>query len=273
MKEKVGKIWFPIWIDKWIFGSTRIELEPDERSVWVDLLALSYKDNGYIRANEGTPYNAKQLAGLLVITEELLERTIQKCVQTNKIEIKNDQTLYVLNFETYKLSERHKRRFNKDQRTMAGNADTMAKNEARIVNNSRVNKSKLNKNREREISTLNFIKPSLKEISTYCQERNNNIIPQLFFDYYESNGWMVGRNKMKDWKATIRTWEQRNFGGEQNGRQQRNRYGRPGLPELPEEAEKCVLEALEISKRRRAERELEKSTQDTAPDPTTKVSR
>lgn len=124
MKSKTGDIWFPIWIDKWIFGSTRLELEPDERSVWLDLLALSYKDKGYIRANEGCPYQTKQLAGLLVVSEELLKRTIQKCCSTKikKLEIKEDGTIYVPSYHTYRLSERHTRRFN----SMSTKMDTMS---------------------------------------------------------------------------------------------------------------------------------------------------
>lgn len=54
-----------------------------------------------------------------------------------------------------------------------------------------------------------FMKPTLEEIKTYCQARQNNIDPERFMNYYEANGWMVGRNPMKDWKAAIRTWEQR----------------------------------------------------------------
>lgn len=56
-----------------------------------------------------------------------------------------------------------------------------------------------------------FTPPSTKEISQYCFERNNKIDPNKFFDYYESQGWKVGKNKMKDWKACIRTWEKNNF--------------------------------------------------------------
>ena len=54
-----------------------------------------------------------------------------------------------------------------------------------------------------------FTAPSLYEISAYCRERNSSVDPQRFLDFYESKGWMVGKNKMKDWKAAIRTWEQR----------------------------------------------------------------
>lgn len=55
-----------------------------------------------------------------------------------------------------------------------------------------------------------FKKPTLEEISAYCVERKNNVNPEKFLNYYESNGWRVGKNPMKDWKACIRTWEQNN---------------------------------------------------------------
>jgi len=56
----------------------------------------------------------------------------------------------------------------------------------------------------------NFQKPKIEEIQNYCLERKNNIDAEAFFDYYEANGWQVGKNKMKDWKAAVRTWEKRN---------------------------------------------------------------
>lgn len=54
-----------------------------------------------------------------------------------------------------------------------------------------------------------FSKPSLQEIEGYCRERNNSIDARAFFDFYESKNWFVGKNKMVDWKACVRTWEQR----------------------------------------------------------------
>lgn len=53
-----------------------------------------------------------------------------------------------------------------------------------------------------------FQKPTIEEIKKYCLERNNSINPIQFFNYYESKGWLIGKNQMKDWKACIRTWEQ-----------------------------------------------------------------
>ena len=54
-----------------------------------------------------------------------------------------------------------------------------------------------------------FKKPTLEEVQKYCTERGNSIDGERFFDWYESRGWLVGTNPMKDWKATVRTWEGR----------------------------------------------------------------
>ncbi|WP_369944083.1 DUF6291 domain-containing protein [Listeria ivanovii subsp. ivanovii] len=54
-----------------------------------------------------------------------------------------------------------------------------------------------------------FKPPTLEEVQAYCQERKNCVDPQRFIDYYASNGWKVGRNSMKDWKAAVRSWERK----------------------------------------------------------------
>jgi hypothetical protein len=54
----------------------------------------------------------------------------------------------------------------------------------------------------------NIIPPPLDMVTAYCAERNNGIEPQAFIDHYEANGWQRGKTRMKDWQATIRTWEQ-----------------------------------------------------------------
>lgn len=50
-------------------------------------------------------------------------------------------------------------------------------------------------------------KPSIDDVKQYCFERNNSVDPEKFFDYYTANGWKVGKNPMKDWKAAVRNWE------------------------------------------------------------------
>jgi hypothetical protein len=129
MKKKSGDLWFPVWVDKWLFGSTRIELQPDERSVFFDLIVLSKKDDGYIRANKAVPYLENQLCGFLNIAPELLKRTLEKCIKAKKIKKLADGTLFILSHVVYQLSERQKRRLSiwgKKADIMAGKADIMA---------------------------------------------------------------------------------------------------------------------------------------------------
>lgn len=55
-----------------------------------------------------------------------------------------------------------------------------------------------------------FVKPTVEDVNAYCRERNNGINGQAFVDFYESKGWLIGKNPMKDWKAAVRTWENKN---------------------------------------------------------------
>lgn len=75
-----------------------------------------------------------------------------------------------------------------------------------------------------------FKKPTVEEIADYCREKAYALTdPQAFYDYHESGGWMVGRKKMQDWKAAVRTWEHK----EQERAEREKRYGRPRRgPEL-----------------------------------------
>jgi hypothetical protein len=70
------------------------------------------------------------------------------------------------------------------------------------VKESKVKESKVNKGR--------FTPPSIQLVQQYCKERKSPIKPQNFFDYFESSGWIkMNGQPVKDWKATLRTWENR----------------------------------------------------------------
>lgn len=63
-----------------------------------------------------------------------------------------------------------------------------------------------------DVVQKNFVPPSVEEVRAYCLSRCNDVDPERFVDFYSAKGWMVGKNKMKDWKACVRTWEQRQKG-------------------------------------------------------------
>ena len=61
--------------------------------------------------------------------------------------------------------------------------------------------------KEKVLKSNIFHRPTVEEVKAYCIERGNNVDADTFVAYYESNGWMVGKKKMKDWKAAVRYWE------------------------------------------------------------------
>lgn len=78
-------------------------------------------------------------------------------------------------------------------------------------------RQRLNNNNNIPSSASNLSKkslpPTVAEVTAYCEERQNKIDAQAFVDFYDSKGWMIGKNRMKDWKAAVRTWERNNRGG------------------------------------------------------------
>ena len=70
-----------------------------------------------------------------------------------------------------------------------------------------------------------FLKPTRFDIKGYCIERKNNVDCETFYDFYESKDWLIGKNKMKDWKACVRTWEKRNNKNKDNTTSHRHQKG------------------------------------------------
>ena len=80
----------------------------------------------------------------------------------------------------------------------------------KLLNNlSATNLTSINKNKEIKIINKLFTIPNISEVESYCLERKNSIEAESFINFYDSKGWMVGKNKMKDWRACVRTWEMR----------------------------------------------------------------
>jgi len=130
------------------------------------------------------------------LTSQVIRSCLKKLESSSDISQKSTNkftTITIINYDTYNSEniEANKQITNKQQT-----------DNKQITTNNNVKKEKNVKNR--------FKPPSLSSVSSYCSERNNNIDPQQFIDYYTSTGWFIGKNKMKDWQAAIRTWENRN---------------------------------------------------------------
>jgi len=82
-------------------------------------------------------------------------------------------------------------------------------NQVQYNTNNKITNNKILNNKEK-YKKESFNKPTIEEVEQYCTQRKNGIDAQRFIDFYESKGWMIGKNKMKNWKACIRTWESKN---------------------------------------------------------------
>ena len=136
--------------------------------------------------------------------------------------------------------------------------DESATNRRRVGDASRL-KEKKGKGKEEEKEKENtskgrsprFVPPTVEEVSLYCRERGNRVDPQKFVDHYTSNGWMVGKTPMKDWKAAVRNWEKNainlRFGEQKEKAQKYQSPGRLNYAELEkmslESAKRWAMEA------------------------------
>lgn len=99
------------------------------------------------------------------------------------------------------------------------NANFAKQDEANVANATNKNKNKEEDIKESTLKSTKekrdrFSPPSVEDVANYCKERGNKVNAQTFVDFYSAKGWKVGQNPMKDWKACVRTWEQRdNYGG------------------------------------------------------------
>ena len=115
------RAWVKVYITVWLHGSIRWQLTAEERSIWCDLICLAGECGkaGKIVDNDGKPYPPGYLAGMLFVPEELLEKTICKCVQDNRL-TRDDGIISITNWDTYQSEYERQKRYRKRQQ-MPGN--------------------------------------------------------------------------------------------------------------------------------------------------------
>lgn len=97
-----------------------------------------------------------------------------------------------------------------DSKAMANDSKAMANDGYKEKEKDKDIKEKVLSNDSTKKKTAKrFVPPTTDEVRAYCLERRNTVNADAFIAFYESNGWKVGKNSMKDWKAAVRTWEQR----------------------------------------------------------------
>ena len=105
--------------------------------------------------------------------------------------------------KTSKTEAEDEQEISKDE---ANDKQTISKPQGNVNVNVNANEECKSKSESKRFSP-----PTLQEVSYYCQERKNSVNPEKWISHYQSNGWKVGKNQMKDWKAAVRTWEGNSF--------------------------------------------------------------
>ena len=187
--------------------------------IYLKMLLRSIMSDGKLYFDGLEDDFASELALDLDEKEENVQITIQYLLKSGLLEMCSDEEYYLpdtkdsTGCETAAASRMRKCRAKKDKlernnvtpmlQSGYGEIEKELEIEKEIELDTKANKSPTKAKR--------FVKPTINEIQDYCIERNNNVNAEHFFDYYESNGWKVGKNSMKDWKAAVRTWERSEY--------------------------------------------------------------
>ena len=208
--------------DCWIWD----EKPFDKPRAWIDLLLLANHADKKIMFN-GNPLIIKRgqyLTSIRKLAErwgwsyDKVSRFLNALVLEDMLRKESDNSrtlLTVINYEVYQdvpnADECTERTPTSEptehQQVSTPNADrtpTSDKQECKELKELKNNKVDAPKS-----GAKRFTPPSVDEVKQYCSERGNNVDAQAFVDFYQSKGWVVGKEKMKDWKAAVRTWERR----------------------------------------------------------------
>ena len=199
-----------------------IESMPDKDSIliiWIKLLVQAGKCNatGYIYLNETLPYTDEMLSTIFNRPLNTIRLALNIFQKFGMIELNEDGAIYINNWEKHqniegleKIREQTRLRVAKHREQKKIGYNVTEKVTLRnATDKNRIDKNRIDKNKKSRGKENRFSPPSLDEVRKYCSERKNQVNPEKWLDFYQAKNWMIGKNKMKDWKAAVRTWEER----------------------------------------------------------------
>lgn len=183
---------------------------------YLKLLVESIDHEGELRFSDTIPYNEEMLATITRTNVDIVRAAMKVFTELGMITIYADATIYMS--EVAKMIGCETKWAEKKRRQRVDNVPLMSPACPPNVRQEIEIEKEIDIDKEKDKKSRGFVKPTVEEVRAYCQERNNNIDPERFVDFYEMKGWMIGKNKMKDWKAAVRTWEKRREGEQPNDR-------------------------------------------------------
>ncbi len=189
---------------------------------WIDLLILAnHADNKFLLGNElilvergsfiTSEYKLSERWGW---PKSKVRRFLELLEKDGMIEKKSNQKRTTINIENYSVYQEARTTAEPLLNYYRTTAEPLLNPNKNEKNDKNVKNERINK------ESRAFAPPLLEEVIVYCKERKNQIDAGSFIDFYSSKNWMIGKNKMKDWKAAIRTWERRNKEGANGANQE-----------------------------------------------------
>ena len=169
------------------------------------LLKANWKDGNF----KGTTVprgsfvsSIRKLADETSLTEREVRTAINHLKTTGEVTHKSTSKYSVFTVVNYDLYQSN------DTQSVS---QTTSERQSNDIQTTTIEERKKERRKENN-NTVRFTPPDVNMVRDYCIERNNSVDPQSFVDFYTAKGWMVGKNKMKDWKAAVRTWERNHTG-------------------------------------------------------------
>jgi predicted phage replisome organizer len=182
---------------------------------YLKLLLESIDHEGALRFSETVPYNEQMLSVITNTNIDIVRSAMKMFIELKMMDIYDDQTIYMAEVDKLIGSETEwarKKRLYREQQLALGDG-TIGGQKRTLSDKSKsieIEKDKETEKEKKASPQKRFVPPSLEEVQAYCSERGNGIDAHAFIDFYASKGWLVGKTKMSDWKAAVRTWESRN---------------------------------------------------------------
>lgn len=197
-------------------------------NILLKLYLRSLKNDGKLVVNERIPYNAEMLASVTGHQVGTIKQALSMFKELGLIEVLENGAIYMLDIQNFigkgsteaDRQRLYDRRISDERKqnklTQSRNLEEICKKstpeiEIELEKDIEIEKEIHSSAKSTTTKRKRFEKPTLSQITQYCLERNNNVNAEQFYDYYESNGWKVGKNAMKDWKACVRIWERNGY--------------------------------------------------------------
>lgn len=193
-------------------------------NILLKLYLRSLKNDGKLVVNDRIPYNAEMLASVTGHQIGTVKQALSIFKDLGLIDVLENGAIYMLDIQNFigkgsseaDRKREYRQRIETDRTNVQTNLRQISEKsppeiEIELEKEIKIEKEIDSSAKSTTTKRKRFEKPTLSEIKQYCIERNNNVNAEHFFDYYESNGWKVGKNSMKDWKAAVRTWERSEY--------------------------------------------------------------